>query len=337
MATYIKALRVYCDVVRAGSFSKAAEENGVSQSAASQVVQQLEEHLGVPLIDRSKRPWAPTREGSFFYRGCLDILQRYADLEARVRSFHDTVTGRVQVAAIYSVGLGDMSDFLRDFAQRHPQAEVQMRYDHPDRVEQLVLEDEVDLGLVSYPLATRQLVVEPWREEPIVLACYPGHPLSRRQLLNPADLDGLAMVGFGEHLRIRRQLDRALAQFGVSVQVVMTFDNTEVMKRAIEAGSGVGLLPQPTLQREVQLGTLVAIPIVDANGHVAMRRPLGMIHRKGKRLSATTQRWIRELQEREPAVDMQEAANAVSANRQATSSVNAPAESGRWDAASLGD
>lgn len=300
---HIRSLRIFCDVVRAGSFSRAASENGLSQSAASQMVHHLEEHLGVPLIDRSHRPWALTAEGDYFYRGCLEILRRYGELEAKVRSFQEEVTGRVTVAAIYSVGLSDMNAYVKEFVQRYPRVEVQMRYDHPDAVEQLVLGGEVDLGLVSYPRTSRHLEVEPWRDETIVVACTPGSPLADRTSLRPEELDGLQVVGYGTHLRIRRQLDRALARCGVAVQVVMTFDNTEVMKRAIEAGAGVGLLPEPTLQRELQLGSLVAIPLVDRWGQAAMRRPLGMIHRRGQPLSATAVRFMRELRDREADVE----------------------------------
>lgn len=292
----LKPLRIFCDVVRHGSFSRAAEENGLSQSAASQVVQQLEERLGVKLIDRSKRPWVTTPEGDHYYQGCRKIVRQYGDLESQVRSFNEAVAGEVRVASIYSVGLSYMTDFIRAFQARHPDAEIKIKYEHPDRVYDCVETDVVDIGIVSYPKSSRQTAAEPWRDEPIILACAPQHPLARREHLSLADLDGKSLVAFEDGLTIRRRLDKALSAAGVSTSVAMEFDNIEIMKRAIETNSGVGLLPEPTVAREVTLGSLRALPLLDAEGNVALKRPLGIIHRRNKRLTATGERFIRELQ-----------------------------------------
>ena len=106
---HLKSLKVFCDVVGRRSFSRAAEENGISQSGASQVVNQLERHLGTKLIDRSKRPFSLTAEGEIYYSGCRKLVERYFSLEERIRTLHDEVVGRVRVASIYSVGLHHMT------------------------------------------------------------------------------------------------------------------------------------------------------------------------------------------------------------------------------------
>ena len=295
----LKSIRLFCDVARTGSFSKAAEENGLSQSAASQVVQQLEEELTVKLVDRSKRPWVLTPEGDCYYRGCRKIVRQYDDLQSQVRSFHQEVAGTVRVASIYSVGLSHMNQYVKDFLTLHPRAKVQLQYEHPDRVYDLVERDVVDVGLVSFPKSSRHISGDSWRDEAFVLACAPEHPWSSKASLTPTDLDGLDIIGFEQGLRIRQKLDRELGIRGVSVNVTMEFDNTEIIKRAIEGGLGVGLLPNPTIAREVQMGFLVAIPILDESGEPAFRRPLGIIHRRGRNLPIPAQRFIRGLQDKE--------------------------------------
>ena len=89
---HIKSLKVFCDVVSQRSFSRAADDNGISQSGASQIVHQLEDHLAVKLLDRSKRPFVLTREGEIYYDGCRKIVQRYSALEEEVRTLHEEVT-----------------------------------------------------------------------------------------------------------------------------------------------------------------------------------------------------------------------------------------------------
>ncbi|MGH7135960.1 MAG: LysR family transcriptional regulator, partial [Pirellulales bacterium] len=151
MAVQLKGLKVFCDVVRQRSFSRAADDNGISQSGASQLVQQLEEGLGVKLLDRSKRPFVLTPEGQVYYDGCREVVERYFAVEDRVRRLHEEVAGRVRVALIYSVGLHHMNRCLQEFMSQHPKANVRLEYLHPDRVYQAVEEDVAELGLVSYP------------------------------------------------------------------------------------------------------------------------------------------------------------------------------------------
>src|SRR5271163_897660 len=113
-----ESLKIFCDVVHSASFSRGAVENGISQSSASQAVQHLEERLGLKLIDRSKRPLILTSAGKIYYEGCRDLVERYLELENRVRALDDdgAVTGTVGVAAIYS-GLHSMSKYVKEFEE----------------------------------------------------------------------------------------------------------------------------------------------------------------------------------------------------------------------------
>jgi DNA-binding transcriptional LysR family regulator len=287
----LKSLKVFCDVVGRRSFSRAANENGISQSGASQMVHHLEEYLGVKLIDRSKRPFVLTPEGKVYYEGCRSLIQRYFSLEEEVRSLHEEVGGRVSVASIYSVGLSHMSRQVQEFLKKHPKANVRLQYQHPDRVYEMLESGVVDLGLVSYPRESRTIQAISWRKEPMVIVCSPEHALAARGEVSLQDLEGQAFVGFDEHLRIRQETDRTLSAWRVRVDVVMEFDNIETLKRAIEINAGVGLLPEPTVAGELAAGTLVAWRPLDAE----LYRPLGIIHRRGAKLGETTNQFIQML------------------------------------------
>ncbi len=284
----LKSLKIFCDIVSRRSFSKAAAENGVSQSSASQVVGQLEAHLGVRLIDRSTRPPAPTREGQAFYEGCRKIIAAYDALEDQVRTLHEEVAGRVRVAAIYSVGLHHMSRYVQEFMSRHPKANVRLEYLHPDRVLESVEQGQADIGIVSYPRSSRAIEAEPWREEPMVLVCAPGNAFAGRVQVSLDELHGQRMVAFDSDLVIRHELDRSLAAVGAEPAIVMEFDNIETIKRAVEIDAGVALLPEPTVGRELAAGTLSMVRL--AGDEVV--RPLGIIHARGKPLAPTAQRFV---------------------------------------------
>lgn len=294
---HLKSLKIFCDVVRQRSFSRAADVNEISQSGASQLVHQLEDRLGVKLIDRSKRPFVLTPEGEVYYDGCRGLVERYFSLEDKVRTLHQEVAGRVRVASIYSVGLHHMNRYIQDFLTQYPQANVRLEYLHPHRVHESVENDAADLGLVSYPKSSRTIQAVPWRQEPMVLVCAPGHRLAERSQVEFADLDDETFIGFDEELTIRREVDRVLALHGVEVNVAMEFDNIETMKRAIEIDAGIGLLPEPTVLREVEAGTLVAVRLASEE----LVRPLGIIHRRGKELHGTVGLFVELLMAQEGA------------------------------------
>lgn len=290
-----EALHVFCDVVRYRSFSKAARANDLSQPAVSQIVSQLENRLQVQLIDRSTRPLQLTEPGQSYYEGCRDLVARYMELEAAIRQTHAALALTLQVAAIYSVGLGNMGCLIEQFTQLHPNARVHIEYLHPDRVYERVLDGTADLGLVSYPRKMRELTILPWREETMVLACGPRHPLADKSGVKPADLHGWKYIGFEQGLMIRREVDRFLREAGVEVENEHVFDNIENIKKAVEESGGVALLPEPTMRREVQAGTLIALPLLDC----ALVRPVGIIHRRHYKLSVTAQRFIDLLRQSE--------------------------------------
>ncbi len=284
----LKPLKVFCDVVGRRSFSRAADENGISQSGASQVVHQLETGLGVKLIDRSKRPFVLTQEGETYYAGCRKLVNRYLALEEEVRTMHQEVSGRVRVAAIYSVGLHHMDCCLKQFLGQHPKADVRLEYQHPSRVREMVEQDQADLGLVSYPKSSRTIKAVDWREDPMVLVCAPSSRFAKLSETSLQQLNGADMVGFDHDLGIRREIDRVLHQHRVDANVVLEFDNIETIKRAIEIDTGVGLLPRTTVKRETESGTLVAVSLAADE----FARPLGIIYRRNKEFGATARRFM---------------------------------------------
>jgi DNA-binding transcriptional LysR family regulator len=289
---HIGSLKLFCDVVRLHSFSRCAEENGVTQSAASQAVHSLEEHLGVSLIDRSQRPWELTSEGKIFYEGARDVVERYAELESQVKSLHEEVSSVVRVGSIYSAGLRHMNYFAQKFSELYPKATVHLDYLHPERVYEAAANEEVDLGIVSFPRAHRDIAVIPWKQEPMVLACHPGHKLAKIREVSPAQLNGEKFVAFERGLGIRSEVDRFLKKHEADVDVALEFDNIESIKRAVEIGSGVALLPRTTLDREVAEKTLAAVPLAGE-----FSRPLAIIHRRGRKFGANVKRFIELLQD----------------------------------------
>ena len=199
----------------------------------------------------------------------------------------------MRVAAIYSVGLHDMSHYLQRFMSLHPKARVQLECLHPHKVVEAVLNDEADVGIMSYPPQDKALSIIPLRSEPMAFVCHPQHRLARRRAVTPEDLSGEPFVAFDAGLTIRKAIDRALRQRNVKLNITMAFDNIETIKQAIMIGAGVSLLPRHTVDKEAGIRTLVAVPFALPD----LVRPVGLIHRRQKALSAAARRFIQLLQE----------------------------------------
>ena len=291
----LEALSIFCDVVRHQSFSRGAAASEVSQSAASQAVRQIEKHLGTQLIDRSKRPWRVTEDGKIFFKASQEIVERYRELEDTLRRRQRPSGYTVRLASIYSIRLHDLSGYVDRFRTLVPGADVELAYMHPDQVYEQVLNDQCDLGLLSFANPGREFSVIPWEDQAIVVACLPSHRLattSATSPLNPSALSGEAFVTFDRGLPFRREIDRFLRRHDADVRIVAEFDNIENIKQAIEDGAGIAILPEPTLRREVHSRTLVKVLLQQRPDAPPLVRPISIIHRRKRRLNPAVLEFI---------------------------------------------
>ena len=172
------------------SFSKAAAAHSLTQSAVSQAMQQLEESVGVQLIDRSKRPLILTTAGKTYLQGVRGILGSYQRLQQEVVSISKRLRGQVTVGTIYSVGLSYMPEATEAFSRLHPGVEVKTEFGSNARVFEMTSGGEVDFGLVSFPRGTAQLQFIPWQQEPMRLVCSADHMIANRTEITLDELSG---------------------------------------------------------------------------------------------------------------------------------------------------
>ena len=175
-AVAFENLKLFRDIAQTRSFSRAANVNEISQSAASQHVQELEKSLGTTLLDRSTRPLVVTEAGRLYAEFCRDVLRRKEEFDVALDRIKQEVEGTVRVASIYSVGLSEMVQLEQEFSRRQPDAQLEVEYLRPEKVYSAVLADEADIGLVSYPEPTREIKVIPWRRR---RWCWPRHRIIR--------------------------------------------------------------------------------------------------------------------------------------------------------------
>jgi len=286
-------LRLFRDIILQRSISRGAALNGMSQSAASQHLQDLERRMAATLLDRSTRPFSVTREGELYLSLCQDVLSRCEEFDAEMERRRNIVTGALRVAAIYSVGLSTMTAVEAAFRNRFPGASLDVEYLRPDRVYESVHQEVCELGLISYPESNRDINALPWLDEQMVLGLSPRHPLAIRAEITPGELNGVSFIAFDPDLPIRRHIDHFLAEWHIRVKQSMSFDNIQMIKEALVLARGVSILPLRMMDAEIHEGKLVAVPI-QAEGLV---RPLGVIHLRRRPFSPVAEQFCRMLKE----------------------------------------
>ena len=289
----IESLKMYCDLVEAESFTKAAQINDVTQSAISQQLSSLERQFKSLLIVRSKKNFQLTREGQVLYDYSKQIIATQKALHDRLLALKDIVSGSIRVASIYSIGLHDLPLYIKRLLKSYPSVNVQVEYRRASQIYEDVASNVVDLGLVAYPRKDARLATVALRKDPMVLICHPEHPFAKRKSMELKALGGQKFVSFEEKMPTRMALDKAFRARGVAVQHMMEFDNIETMKRAVEIGAGIAVVPETTVTEEVSGGTLAAVQIAGGG----LSRPLAAIYKKSRVLSPAMKQLLALLKE----------------------------------------
>jgi DNA-binding transcriptional LysR family regulator len=292
----LETLKIFCDLVETKSLSRAAERNFVTQSAVSQQVRGLEEKFKRRLLERMRggREVGLTEDGEVFYQESRQIVNAYAQLEERMRTLIGTVSGTVHVATVYSIGLHELPAVIRRFMAEHPEAKIDLEYSRTTRIVRDVLAGTVELGVVAYPEKKRGLSVVPLGGDRLVLICPPGHALAKHKKVRARDLNDQDFVLFERDIPTRRATDKILRAQGVAVRRVAEFDNIETIKRAVEVGIGLAIVPNPSVTDEARVGSLVVVALAEPE----WTRSVGVIYRSDRTLGTAAKKFIQLLKEK---------------------------------------
>jgi DNA-binding transcriptional LysR family regulator len=289
----IESLKVFADLAETESFTKAAQINGVTQSAVSQQMSSLERQFKSLLIERSKKKFRLTREGQVLYEFSKKIIHTYDELHNKLQEIKDIISGTIRVSTIYSIGLHDLPPYIKRFLKDYPTVHVHVEYRRANQVYDDVLSNVVDLGLVAYPNKDAKLEIVPLRKDPLVLICHPQHPLAKNKSVKLRAVADQKFIAFEPDIPTRKAIDKVLKEQTIEVKTVMEFDNIETVKRAVEIDAGVSIVPLGTIGQEISKQTLAAVSIEDAE----LFRPLAAIYKKGKVLSPAMRQFINVIKE----------------------------------------
>lgn len=269
----LETLKVFCDLAETKSFSKAAEVNGITQSAVSQQVRGLELKYQVSLVERNRKACGLTPEGRTLLDAARRIVETFDALGEELRNSSTTMAGKIRIASDFSIGLHELPPKLEQFREAHPEVEVALQYMHSPEVCEAVAAGEFDFGLVAYPQARPGLKFENFAEDELAVICHPDHPFAKRTSVEISALTGENFVAFAPDAASQRFVERQLRKHQAELTTTTQFDNIETVKRAVEIKTGISLVPRNTVQAEVESGSLAAVSLKG----IRLERPLALV------------------------------------------------------------
>jgi len=254
-------------------------------------VRSLEDKYACRLLERARAGVKPTPAGQILYNSSKELVRRFVELENRLREIGSVVAGTIRVGTVYSVGLHELPPYLTEFLRAHPQVNVHLEYLRSSKIYEDLIEGKIDIGIVAYPVKKGQIGMIPFRDDELVLVAPADDPLATLEKVSVTQLVGQRFVGFERDIATRKASDRILRDFGVRPHYTMEFDNIETIKRAVEIGQGVAVVPRSTVQLESSRGTLKLLEFVEG----PFMRPLAIIYKRGRELSPAVAKFIEVL------------------------------------------
>lgn len=275
---HIQNFKTFCDLVETKSFSKSARLNEVTQSAVSQQLKAMELHYDMLIIDRNQKKFRLTPQGTALYSTFKQILSLYEKLHCEIQEMRNIVSGTIQISTVNSIGLHELPPYLKKFIKEFPSVNARVEYRRANLVYEDVLHGSADVGLVAFPSPHKELVIEPFSNDELIVAMSPENKLAQKKILSIDHLNGVDLVAFEKDIPTRKATDEILANADVEVSVTMEFDNVETVKRAIEINAGLAILPASTVKNEVERNQLVTFKL-EGGIH---NRPLAVIYKKNR-------------------------------------------------------
>jgi DNA-binding transcriptional LysR family regulator len=288
----LRQLESFVRIAALGSFTRAAEELALSQPAVTRQISLLEREVKTRLFDRLGRHIALTAAGDALHGYALEILRQMEEAKRAVADVSSGVAGRLTVGASSTAATYLLPPILRQYHESYPAVDLNIHTGLSARIAELVLKNEVDLGVVMGDHEGPGLTTIPIAESATVVVVYPDHPLVNKgeRGISAEELKGSALILMEEGTNLRRYVDRLLSTAAVKEQVSLELDNVEAIKKMIEARLGISLLPLMAVESEIADRRLIALSLADVPG---ASRPVTVIHRTDKYLSTALKAFIR--------------------------------------------
>ncbi len=282
----LRQLEIFLAAAHYENITRAAASLAMSQSAASSALKELEQQFDIQLFDRVGKRLQLNELGRILRPKAEALIEQARELERALGRHSDL--GQVKVGATLTIGNYLAVGLMAQYMQEQGGAKVALEVANTATIAHKVLNFELDVGLIEGELQQPDLEVIPWREDELVVFCAPTHELAGRPWLDDRDLVSATWIMREPGSGTRQTGERALHGLLPQLNILLELQHTEAIKRAVEAGLGIGCLSRVTLEDAFRRGSLVPLPVP----HRDFRRHFYFIMHRQKYRSAGIERWL---------------------------------------------
>lgn len=275
----IRHLRIFACVCSEGSMSGAAKKLFMAQPSVSQAIMEMEKHYGVVLFERLGRRLYITAAGKKLLDYAHHIINLQEEVEREMRDLSSK--GGVRIGASMTVGSCILVDLVKRFKQASPGSNVESVVDNTSVIEEMLLLDQIDIGVVEGAVHSADLTVKPFMDDELVLICSSGHPWAAKGAVSPGELEKAEFIVREQGSGTREMFESVMAAKGVKWRRTGVYNNAETIKKAVEAGLGVSVISKMAVEAELESGELAAVQIRG----MRFKRSFSIVHHKNKYIS----------------------------------------------------
>ncbi len=286
----LRQLQVFAAVARHLSHSRAAEELYLSQPAVSMQIKQLEQNVGLPLLEQTGKQLHLTEAGREMLHYSLSITQQLTELEEVFSAMKGLERGHLSISVVSTANYF-MPQLLAKFIQTHAKIQVSLSVANRDAVIKQLADNVADFAIMGQPPQGADMLAEPFMQNPLVVIAAPAHPLAGARKIQPRQLSNETFLLREQGSGTRGVVERFFTSHKLSLPVHMEMDTNEAIKQAVQAGMGIGIISQHGIELELETKRLVVLDV----DHFPIIRHWYIVHRKNKRPSVAAQEFERFL------------------------------------------
>ncbi len=237
----LRHLRIFVTVCETGSATAAGEKLYIAQPSISLAISELEEYYGIKLFDRIAKRLYITEAGKHFLQYATHIVSLFEDMEKEVKNI-DAI-GVIRIGASITIGNYLLPDYVLSFKEVHPKMEVKVTIENSDKIQQLVLTNQIDLGLIEGIVHSTYIESKRFREDELVLICANNHPFAGAESINLSQLNQESFLMREAGSAGREIFEGMMTAKGIAISPSWESSSTQAIIRAVQANLGVSVLP----------------------------------------------------------------------------------------------
>lgn len=294
----INQLEVLIAVAREKSFSRAAESLGRTQPAVSQAIRRLEQEIGEKLFDRSSKDGTLTRAGLLLVEYARQMINLRQAANTALREMRNLQNGKVSLSANEHT-VFYLLPVIEEFHKRHPAIKVEVQRGVASRIPDQITAREVELGVVSFKPSDGALRSLSVMTDELVLIAAPSHPLAAKSEISVTELGDQSFIAHNAPSPYRKRVIETFDKFNTRLNISIELPSLEAIKKLVETGIGVALVPRLSAKTEIQSGQLAGLSVRE----MKLERKLNIIYRRNAELSHAAKEFLKIAKEMSGAAD----------------------------------